>query len=163
MARTIVIYLGRPLLNVSSCLPESHRAGQTRENKRKLILLLSVWHCTQWGLPCRRNHLPRGELLPRHFTLTLKIKIVSRRYFFCCTFPGLTTGGRYPSLCPAVSGLSSSTRKKLSRLRDYPVPQNLFYPFSKYCQGGGIGESVLSRKQPKTGGKQTEDARNERI
>ena len=31
----------------------------------------------------------------------------ARRFAFCCTFPGLAAGGRYPSLRPAEPGLSS--------------------------------------------------------
>ena len=31
----------------------------------------------------------------------------ARRSTFCCTFPGLAAGGRYPSPCPAQPGLSS--------------------------------------------------------
>ncbi len=31
----------------------------------------------------------------------------TRRFAFCCTFPGLAAGGRYPSLRPAEPGLSS--------------------------------------------------------
>jgi hypothetical protein len=31
-----------------------------------------------------------------------------RRYVFCCTFPEITFGGRYPPLRPAESGLSST-------------------------------------------------------
>ena len=32
---------------------------------------------------------------------------LARRFTFCCTFPDLTTGGRYPPPCPATPGLSS--------------------------------------------------------
>src|SRR5208283_2791080 len=31
----------------------------------------------------------------------------TRRFAFCCTFPGLAAGGRYPSLSPLEPGLSS--------------------------------------------------------
>ena len=32
-------------------------------------LSLPIWPCSCWGLPCRDCYQPRGELLPRHFTL----------------------------------------------------------------------------------------------
>ena len=32
---------------------------------------------------------------------------LARRFTFCCTFPDLTTGGRYPPPCPTTPGLSS--------------------------------------------------------
>ena len=49
---------------------------------------------------------PAGELLPRRFTLTAGPE-PARRFAFCCTFPGLAAGGRYPSLRPPEPGLSS--------------------------------------------------------
>lgn len=57
---------------------------------------------------------PAGELLPHRFTLTSqqasKVALetpAAWRFAFCCAFPGLTAGGRYPPLCPAEPGLSS--------------------------------------------------------
>src|SRR5664279_3342810 len=34
-----------------------------------------IWSCSRWGLPCRRHHCRRGELLPRLFTLTGKFSL----------------------------------------------------------------------------------------
>ena len=45
-----------------------------------------------------------GGLLHHPFTLTGR----SRRSTFCCTFPRVTPGGRYPPSCPVESGLSST-------------------------------------------------------
>ena len=50
---------------------------------------------------------PAGELLPHRFTLTERVRGRTRRFAFCCTFPGLATGGRYPPPYPAEPGLSS--------------------------------------------------------
>ena len=68
----------------------------------------------------------RGELLPRHFTLTPRLRSGRRpvlqmisefdgenpsgaegRYIFCCTFHRLAAPGCYPAPSPAVFGLSS--------------------------------------------------------
>ncbi len=51
---------------------------------------------------------PAGELLPHRFTLTDGFP--RRRFAFCCTFPDLTAGGRYPPSCPEEPGLSSASR-----------------------------------------------------
>ena len=40
-------------------------SGEPEGSRRSLS-----WSCTGWGLPCRRGHPQRGELLPRHFNLT---------------------------------------------------------------------------------------------
>jgi hypothetical protein len=75
-------------------------------------LSFPIWSFSEWGLHCRRCHHLRGELLPRHFTLTGRplgrSRAEGRRYVFCCTFPGIASGGRYPPLRPAESGLSST-------------------------------------------------------
>jgi len=58
----------RPLLGGSSSLPGAYtgpEAGTGRGGP-----LLPIWPCSRWGLPCRTCHQARGELLPRHFTLT---------------------------------------------------------------------------------------------
>ena len=53
--------------------------------------------------------LSAGALLPHRFTLTCR-QIADRRFTFCCTFPDLAIGGRYPPPCPVVPGLSSRHR-----------------------------------------------------
>ena len=42
----------------------------TRSLERAVLKRLLTWSCTGWGLPCRPRYRGRGELLPRHFTLT---------------------------------------------------------------------------------------------
>jgi hypothetical protein len=56
---------------------------------------------------------PAGELLPHRFTLTARC--AGRRSAFCCTFPGLTAGGRYPPSHPVEPGLSSASRFSRTR------------------------------------------------
>ncbi len=53
-----------------------------------------------------------GELLPRHFTLTVPdIVYLTWRYTFCGTFLPVTGTGSYPAPCPAEPGLSSPRQK----------------------------------------------------
>ena len=42
----------------------------TRSLERAVLVQLLTWSCTRRGLPCRPHYCGRGELLPRHFTLT---------------------------------------------------------------------------------------------
>src|SRR5947209_1173333 len=72
----------------------------------------SVLSCTAWGFSCRANRSARGELLPRHFTLTA----------FCCQrtavsflrhFPSALAWANaarvfYAACCRLVFGLSSA-------------------------------------------------------
>ena len=51
-----------------------------------------------------------GELLPHLFTLAGHGCPRLGRYFFCGTFLGITSTGRYPAPCSAVLGLSSDQR-----------------------------------------------------
>ena len=66
------------------------------------------------------SHLVAGELLPHHFTLTLR---PLRRYadwsqggMFLWHFPKVTPPGYYPAPCPVEFGLSSG-----HLARDHPV------------------------------------------
>jgi hypothetical protein len=45
--------------------------------------------------------------LPGDFWQDFSRTKTAGRFAFCCTFPDLSAGGRYPSPCPAVPGLSS--------------------------------------------------------
>ena len=36
-----------------------------------------IWSCTGWGLPCHPSHDGCGELLPRRFTLTLRLGLAA--------------------------------------------------------------------------------------
>ena len=49
-----------------------------------------------------------GGLLHHRFTLTSHANFLANwRFAFCCTFPRIAPGGRYPPLCSSESGLSS--------------------------------------------------------
>ncbi len=70
----VVIYLGRPLPTGSSGLPGTFTftSMANRVDSQPEVTPASphIWPCRRWGLPCRSGHPDRGELLPRHFTLT---------------------------------------------------------------------------------------------
>ncbi len=101
----MTIYLCAPLLAASSDLPEllpDRRPGRFRKARS------SAWSCTGWGLPCRFCRQNRGELLPRHFTLT---RLLAGGIFLL----------RYPSHCCAwtlSSILPCGARTFLPRLRE---------------------------------------------
>jgi hypothetical protein len=66
--RATVIYLGRTVARrlhaaYPELIPSEDETGRGGP-------LLPIWPCSRWGLPCRTCHQIRGELLPRHFTLT---------------------------------------------------------------------------------------------
>ena len=103
------------MLGPSSSLPGSRqRAGPTRGNGRTIkspvVILCFLFDLAPGGV-CLAKLVaqPAGELLPHRFTLTApaSVKKPARRFAFCCTFPGLTAGGRYPSPRPTEPGLSS--------------------------------------------------------
>ena len=121
--RAMAISLGCRLLDLSSGLPGSRqRAGPARGTARRTFRHVEV-HCSLFDLApggvCLAKLVtqPAGELLPHRFTLTVRNpqnKGAVRRFTFCCTFPGLTAGGRYPSPCPAEPGLSSRRVRRRS-------------------------------------------------
>ena len=77
------------------------------------------------GGVCRARPVtrPAGELLPHRFTLTAGR--TRRRFAFCCTFPDLTAGGRYPPPCPAEPGLSS---RRVTAASDRPIRSSSLSP-----------------------------------
>ena len=101
--RTVTIYLGWRLPATSSDLPQGcNEAGRP-------LPCYSVLH--RMGFARHRCHHRSGELLPRHFTLTLPTASRGRAVCFCCTFRmhrfSPAHPGRYPASCPAELGLSS--------------------------------------------------------
>ena len=121
------------MLGPSSSLPESGwRTGPIRAPKRHpAINRMAPGDCFLLGLApggvclARLVAQPAGELLPHRFTLTARTNLRSsaRRFAFCCTFPDLAAGGRYPPPCPAEPGLSS--RRDFSA-GDRPVRSETF-------------------------------------
>ena len=61
-------------------------------------------HCLapNWVCNARRDCSDGGGLLHPLFTLTACAAV-----YFCCTFLGVTSTGRYPASCPVKPGLSS--------------------------------------------------------
>lgn len=100
-----IISLARRLPGGSSGLPESVD-GPGRPSP-------PIWPCSRWGLPSQ----PVTRLLVRSYIKALRPAPFhpyramgcpsARRYAFCCTFPVLADGGRYPPPCPVEPGLSS--------------------------------------------------------
>ena len=65
---------------------------------------IPIWHCSRWGLPCRRCCQQRGGLLPHRFTLTCHGGIGcptrhERRSIFCGAVRRVAPPGRYPAPC----------------------------------------------------------------
>ncbi len=72
-----------------------------------------IWSCTGWGLPCRPCRQERGELLPRHFTLTGN----------ACAQPAVSFLWHFPSrfrVWPLASILSCGARTFLSLGDSHP-------------------------------------------
>ena len=99
----MVIYLVLPSPAGSSDLPESRRA-----TLRFLLVLLRM------GFTCA---LPVTSQAVVSYTAFPPLPHDAAVYF-CCTFLGVTSTGRYPASCPAKPGLSSSEPFRLSS-RDY--------------------------------------------
>ena len=109
--RETIIPLGRRLPVVSSSLPESHAS-------RTDSALCLALHQVGFTKPSESPHL----LVRSYRTISPlpgRPMAFLRRYFFCGTFPRLTTGGRYPPPRPAVPGLSSHST--IGRTSDRPV------------------------------------------
>ena len=75
----------------------------------------------------------------------------ARRFTFCCTFPGLAAGGRYPSLRPTEPGLSSrrvllgATRGSSLQTRPAiirPTPDEIKHRLSGGRPGRGVALGV---------------------
>ena len=85
----MTIHLRRLLPRPSSCQPgppgSSVPAGGIGCRPTPQV---PIWHCSRWGLPCRRCCQPRGGLLPHRFTLT------------SCGAQAVCSLWRFPSGCP---------------------------------------------------------------
>lgn len=62
---------------------------------------------------------------------TDKLQRTNRRYPFCCTFPVLANGGRYPPPCPLKPGLSSSRRGSPRPGSGHPAPSRVLWIISE--------------------------------
>ncbi len=116
-----VIYLGGLLPGRSSHLLETGRAGRRAHRSAQSLstVLLRI------EFTASDSFQPMGELLPRLSTLTETAYAKRRRaiysaVYFCCTFPEVAFGGRYPLSLPyeartfLMTGLSPPPRDRLS-------------------------------------------------
>ena len=71
---------------------------------------LPIWPCSRWGLPCRGCHHPRGELLPRRFTLACApvYWAIGGLFSVALSVEAIASPRRYLAACPVEPGLSSS-------------------------------------------------------
>jgi len=104
LSRTF-ISLGRRLLCASSSLPDgvANRTGSRLPKQPFRLLGLAP----DGVYPASRSP---GLLVRSYRTvspLPRTVETAVRRFAFCCTFPILADGGRYPPPCPAEPGLSS--------------------------------------------------------
>ena len=122
----MMIYLRLPLPAVFSELPRKQTGPACG---------FQICSCFGWGLQCRLCYHSRGSLLHCHFNLTMDTLRRIRRYIFCCAFPRVTPGGRYPSSLPCEA------RTFLGRCRPRPsgplmiirLPPFSFPAFSGSC------------------------------
>ena len=89
------------------------------------ILRASTGRLKRSFVSCSERGLHRGRVAkPRVSSyLTFPPLHVKRAVSLCCTFPGVAPAGRYPALCPAELGLSSSYTANCSR----QTPGNLCF------------------------------------
>jgi len=81
-----------------------------------------IWHCSRWGLPCRRCYQPRGGLLPHRFTLAQKTRRNghSGGLFSVALSLGFPRPGVTRHRCLVESGLSSHERSPERPCRKRP-------------------------------------------
>ena len=91
----MIIYLVLMLPLDSSDLPKSTTG-------RRNAFIRS---CFGWGLQSPCCYQQGGGLLHRLSTLTISAQDMA--VYFCCTFLGVASTGRYPASCPVKPGLSS--------------------------------------------------------
>ena len=99
----------------SSRMPVTGHLKQPTQIQHGSCLRISIWSCSEWGLPCHLCCHRCGALLPHHFNLTGPEG--RRRYIFCGTFHRFTPSRRYLALYPVEPGLSSADNQShLQRL-----------------------------------------------
>jgi len=97
----MTIHLGCLLPDTSSCQPGPARSKALLWQAPRAV---PIWHCSRWGLPCRRCCQPRGGLLPHRFTLTL---VTESGLFSVALSLGFPRPGVTRHRCFVESGLSS--------------------------------------------------------
>ena len=154
----MAISLGRRLLDASSSPPGSRegadrypgRAGRNDALPSRPASCLTL-HLVGFAEPSRSPGLLVSSYLavsplPDNSRGIAPASNRSRRFTFCCTFPGLAAGGRYPSPCPAVPGLSSRPTAGIAEAPP-PTPRRLKstlrsprrpYPVQRWIGGPGV-------------------------
>ena len=85
------LYVAVKLCATHGVLPDKHQVSLPPQT-----VLLRI------GFTFAQSRQCAGELLPR-----LSILTSYEAVYFCCTFPEVALGGRYPLSCPMEPGLSS--------------------------------------------------------
>ena len=95
----MIICLGSMLPSTSSDLPDS-RSG------RSMAVHLSEFGLASDGV-CRARHVTMPAVVSYTAFPPLPGRQAAPAVYFCCTFLGVTSTGRYPASCPVKPGLSS--------------------------------------------------------
>ena len=134
---TISRVMSRAVICLVSLSPESS-SGQPEDVTGRHTVLKRP--CFGWGLHgvsrCRKT----GSLLHCLFTLT---PAKAGAVLFCCTFPGVTSAGRYPASCPVKPGLSSDAVHK-----GHPSATACFTRayHTNYKAHSGVAQEIFERR-----------------
>ncbi len=90
----MIIYLGRSLPTASSNLPGDETGS----------LMVSLFGLASDGVYTAASVTGYTVV---SYTAFSPLRRISDAVLFCCTFPGVTSAGRYPASCPSKPGLSS--------------------------------------------------------
>ncbi len=104
----------------------------TRSLERAALERLLTWPCTGWGLPCRPHYCGRGELLPRHFTLTRRE--TRQAVCFLLHFPSPRGARALPGTLPC--GVRTFLTARLAAGQRYRVAPSMFID----SETGGAGQ-----------------------
>ena len=109
----MIIYLAVPSPAQSSNLPGQCCLERQPTGRRSVLFGLA----SDGVYMCPGCYHPGGGLLHRLCTLTG----VKPAVYFCCTFLGVASTGRYPASCPLKPGLSSPAAFRLCSRDHLPV------------------------------------------
>ena len=115
------IYLGHTLPHASShpwdCVGQTREISLTYGVASDRVYICTVLPQCRWALTSPFHPYPKGAV------------------YFCCTFPGVASGGRYPLSCPAEPGLSSWRYLSAFRHAAVPPARNDYTLIITLCQG----------------------------
>ena len=128
----MIIYLAATSPLQSSNLPGQCCLSREATDGPPICPVRSCFGCGLHGPGC---YHPGGGLLHRLCTLTG----VKPAVYFCCTFLGVASTGRYPASCPLKPGLSSPAAFRLCSRDHLPVfrrgiiPQSSRFVYKLYA------------------------------